>query len=433
MSEKCDVCGSTTGLPESFTKERRLFRKSERTWCPHCWQTRRISRNVWLFVFQFVMGLAGLLMVWQSDSVVGWVLLSCSLFQVFLGLAIVPHELGHAWMAEWMGWRVFRIYIGSGKPAWKVKFFGFDAEFRPILFNGLVLATPRTLRHYRSKMCAFALAGPMANLILAGFAFALLGGTVSKFEAVGKHFVPLQLFLVANLALVIISLAPWIPQTPQGRVPSDGMQVWRTMRAGQHMAEQGHAAWFMLEGATCREEGRYEEAGRWFENGLKAYPKNIQLLSWHGLGLLDLLRLGEARDCFISVMTRTTNESMAHQMMKNNVAYMNVLLGKDELLDEADRYSLEAMENLAWHPAIKGTRGAVLIALRRFDEAVPLLCDAIKGHDSPREKATTVCWLAIAEAKRGNMTTARKFFDEAHRLDSTNSLLERSERALAAR
>jgi tetratricopeptide (TPR) repeat protein len=121
---------------------------------------------------------------------------------------------------------------------------------------------------------------------------------------------------------------------------------------------------------------------------------------------------------------------LAHSLIKNNIAYADLLLGSRDLLDEADRYSLEAMGTLAWHPAIKGTRATVLAALGKFDEAVPLLRDVVKEHDSPRGKAAAACWLAIAESKRGNMTIARAYFDEAKRLDATCVWLERAQSAL---
>jgi tetratricopeptide (TPR) repeat protein len=430
MPDKCDRCGITTNAQEGFAKERRLFRNTMRTLCPHCWQRWRAAVNGWMFLLQFAMGPIGLIILSRRpDDHTGWFLLNAFFFQVFLAISIAPHELAHALVAKCVGWRVFKIYMGSGKAVWKTKLFGIDTEFRPVPANGLVLAAPPTLHHYRRKMCAFALAGPTANLVVACVAFAFLGGTMSQFMAIGERCLPVQMLLLANLLLAIVSLAPWKFQTAWGKQPTDGLKLWQTIRTNLRVAVH-HAAWFMLEGSDCREKGRDEEAVRWFEKGLQAYPEDTGLLNWHGISLLDVGKFTEARECFVKLLARTGTAPLIHSMIKNNIAYADALLGRSDLLEEADRYSLEAMASIAWHPAIKGTRGTVLATLGRYDEAVPLLRDAMKEHDSPRSKAANACWLAIAESKRGNPTAARAYFDEAKKLDSTCLWLERAQSAL---
>jgi hypothetical protein len=401
-----------------------------RTLCPHCLADHRNTHNGWMLLFQFAMGpLALLILSAHPDDHAGWFLLNAFFFQTFLALSIAPHELAHALVAKCVGWRVFKIFIGSGRIVWKTRLFGIDTELRAVPMSGMVLAAPPILCHYRRKMRSYALAGPLANLAVAFLAFGFLGGTIRGFMAVGQHCLPLQMLFLANLLLGIISLFPYHAQIMGAKRPTDGLLLWQTIRGNQRAATH-HAALFILEAAACHEKARNAEAARWLEKGLEAYPDNIELLQWHGIVLMAAGKFTEARDCFVGLLPRVNKVPLMYSMMKNNIAYANALLGRGDLLDEADRYSLEAMSNLSWHPAIKGTRGTVLANLGRYDEAIPLLRDALKEADNPRSKAANACWLAMAESKLGNAATAQTYFDQAKKLDATCILLERAQDAL---
>jgi len=71
------------------------------------------------------------------------------------------------------------------------------------------------------------------------------------------------------------------------------------------------------------------------------------------------------------------------------------------------------------------------LELGKVEEALPLLLEAMQAHETPNNKAQSACWLAIAEAKRGNLDAGQKLLEEARKLDSTCFLLDRAEKALA--
>ena len=117
-------------------------------------------------------------------------------------------------------------------------------------------------------------------------------------------------------------------------------------------------------------------------------------------------------------------------MMLNNIAYADALIGGTERLEEADRFSMEAMKNLSWMPSIKGTRGTVLLELGKHDEALPLLRQAMQTHDVLNNKAQNACWLALAEIRRGDLHAGQKYLDEARKLDSSCFLIGRTQKIL---
>lgn len=294
----------------------------------------------------------------------------------------------------------------------------------------MVLVAPLEKYHYRTKLFAITLAGPLANAILMLGSLAVMGGRLTGFGSIVRHLAPLQMFFIANLLIVIENLWPRQITTSFGKRPSDGKQLLEALKADPTRAAQNHAAGFALESAMCQEKKRFDEASSWLEKGLALYPDNLQLMITQGLNLLYLQRFNGARECFFKVLPRTDKDRSLRSLILNNIAYTDALIGDPELLMEADRYSLEAMTNLSWMPSIKGTRGTVLLELGKIDEAVPLLRETMQTHDNLINKAQNACWLAIAETRRGNLNAGQKYLDEARKFDSTCFLLERAQNIL---
>jgi tetratricopeptide (TPR) repeat protein len=95
--------------------------------------------------------------------------------------------------------------------------------------------------------------------------------------------------------------------------------------------------------------------------------------------------------------------------VKNNVAWNDFLTGNPALLEEADRLSAEALSEQPSRAAFQGTRGAVMIALGRIDEGIPLVESALAGNNAVRSRAYNACCLAIAMLKRGDTAEAERY------------------------
>ena len=226
---------------------------------------------------------------------------------------------------------------------------------------------------------------------------------------------------------------PWphFIATPLGEIPSDGKQLLQILRRKKERAAEIHALCFALEGAECHQQGKYAEAESWFQRGLKLYPQNVHLLTWQGNNLLDLRRFSDARESYLKILPLVENQAISRAILLNNIAFTNTLIGGTNLLEEADRFSNEAMTVLSWMPPVRGTRGTVLAELGKTDEAVPLLSEAMQANDTAHGKALNACMLAIVEARRGNLPASRTYLDEARKLDPNCFLLDRAQESLA--
>ena len=376
--------------------------------------------------------IGGLFALLLPRQTFGWFLCNLFLFQFFSIVTIVPHELGHALVGRWVGFRVFKILVGMGKPVWTGKVFGFSTEIGVVPTGGFTFVAPKELTGYRRKAAAMVLAGPAVNLLLVLIILpAIDPANLWKWRAIDKEFSPSVMFFYANLWVLITNLLPYDFKHPLGKFATDGKLIIQLPFKKPEALSETHALYFAWEGAELTNQGRLNEANEIYDRGLAQYPKNMHLLSAKGIRHLYEGDFAKAREAFQQVLEQCSNIPGYRALMLNNIAYTNILAGDPELLDEADRFSTEALLILSSMPEVKGTRGSVLLARGRFDEAIPLLQYAADHVLSSRNKAENFSWLAIAEAGRGNHMAAQKFIAQARSFNPDSHALARAERALS--
>lgn len=131
MQTKCYACGVETDIPEAFYHKPLSFSFRRLTYCPTCWMRQRSAGAKRRLLVDLALVAAGIsLLSLSAENTLGYMFLNFVLFDFFLILAILPHELGHAVVAHLLGLRVFKIIVGWGKTLFKCNLFGFDTEFK---------------------------------------------------------------------------------------------------------------------------------------------------------------------------------------------------------------------------------------------------------------------------------------------------------------
>lgn len=253
--------------------------------------------------------------------------------------------------------RLFNVCIGAcGKVAFVIRVLGYDVAFMTIPLGGTTLATPKSTRFVRFKEFLLVLSGPLANAVLIVVAV-WLGQHVAGYE-VAKWAV--TVFVYANLFVLALNLFPQVLTLNGQRIPSDGRQLLSIPFLSSDRIRELHASYFTLEGLEARERGNLESAQAWFEQGLAAYPDDVACSSGLGTVLLDVADYPRAKQIFESLLEQKKDDMGLSALFKNNIAWTDLLIGGRQLLDEADRFSAEAIQVLPWVAEIRGTRGSVL-------------------------------------------------------------------------
>lgn len=426
---KCDVCGLESSFDAGFIKQRKSFRNAERTVCPICWTRRRHIFEGWNQLSFLALGLIGCIELWQDpSSLSGRLLVGLLLWDLFLILAIIPHELGHAIAARLAGFRVFAVVIGIGKEVFKFRLADVTFRFHWLPIAGATVTAPKNARSFQLKRFFVISAGPIVNAIIAVMIFLVWSNTRNESGAIDL-LRPLPICLCANLWILLFNL--WPRQTTSFNVGSDGKQLIKIFSRKKEECEQLLSARYLSEAVMRWEEyGDSASALDWCCQGLQVFPQNTNLLSMSGLLYLHAGDHSRGREIFLQLLPTQPKPNPTRFIFLNNIAYADALMENPELLPEADAFSQEAYAGAPWNPAIVGTRGTVLVAMGQIEPGIKLLKESFDKASKVQSKATNACHLAIAHFKLGDNEAAGKYLAVARQLDSQCRLIAWTETKL---
>jgi hypothetical protein len=320
----------------------------------------------------------------SPKSMVAWQL---SYFLVLFALIIPVHELGHAIAAAAVGFRVASIVVGTGPPLGAFRFLGVEVQINLLPLGGLTMALPR--RPYpslRLRQWILTAGGPAANVLIYVALRRVFGTGIYDRE----HHPIVETARSVNWMILVMNLIPF--RTAEGSA-SDGFGLFTIPFWPRARVE---ATNLMLQGSLLHRSRQHDAAGAAWRRALALATDPRQVA-----------------------------------MLKNNLAWLAVIGGRDGDLAEADRLSADAVTAFPGIAAIKGTRGAVLLRLGRAGEALPLLVAAESGAFEARSRAFDRALMASALAALGRRDEARARLGD-RRADPGCELIARAETDIAA-
>ncbi|HEV8000115.1 MAG TPA: M50 family metallopeptidase [Planctomycetaceae bacterium] len=356
---KCDHCGIESPLDAAFRPIVRVFQKPWR-YCPTCVnrRDRLLSQRSLLIALLFGAPLSAIAVAIAPPQDRHFLLFAPSLL-IFFWLGIVPHELGHALAASLLGLRVFRIQIGFWGPVLlRLRMFGTEICVTPVPGGGLTVVGAPSLNSVGWRWALMVAAGPLANGVLAVAALCLRPG----FSWIEQLVVP---FAAANLLIVAVSLFPWHHTTPFGSFESDGLVLLSFPFASRETFAKRHILYFVQEGVEEIRRKNYPAAIDWAERGLRAFPTDNSIRSLLGVAQLGLDDFSTARNTFIECLNACGEDLGQRALLLNNIAWTDLFADDPSLLEEADRYSEEALRIGPWFSWAQGTRGGQIRTSRR--------------------------------------------------------------------
>jgi tetratricopeptide (TPR) repeat protein len=306
-------------------------------------------------------------------------------------------------------------------------------EFRTIPYGGYTLALPLDAQNFRSRHFIYALAGPAANLVVALVIFAVAGwDRIADFRPHEK-ISPWSLLFASNALIFFSNLIPRASSSTTGWTISDGLHLIRALTMKRDDINYLRATAFAMHCSAAHGKGDLRSAVTWIDRGLQEFPEDRTLLIHRGNTLIEMERLDEARAHFKKLLEGANADDVAGRAeLMNGIAYADGLVETKEFLDEADDYSDYALKVLPWSAPIRGTRGAVLVRRGRLADGIGLLERSLQESEERGDRAKNACWLAIAEAQRGNYEAARSYVQLASRLQPGSFLIARAEQAINA-
>lgn len=433
---KCDLCGCESPLTAAFVSEQVSFRRARtRCLCPGCFKRHHVRKSATAAAFVLLTCAAvcvfGIYIRNYERAGTPNNAMNFALAVVFVYLLIIPHELGHAIAARLLRWDIFRVTFGIG-PCWmEWRVGGIPVQFRLIPDRGSV--STLSLRHRDWRACRFITiaAGPLVNLAIAILAIELAGGWTIF---ISDPFASVWSTLGAASAFVfVVSLIPQTVWTQEGKSVTDGLQMARLLFKPLPSERVRRIAYFLAKGGALAAIDKAEEALKVFSAAHIEYPEDASVTASLATTLMMTGKAEEGRSLVCGLLQVHKTENAIRAVLRNNLAWADLLIGTPALLGEADEMSAAALSLMPWEAYVQGTRGTVLAIIGNPDEAMQLLRKAMKGADRRYSRSAIYCSMAIAEHRQGHPKAAEKLVERARRLYPKCDLLSRAEEELSGR
>jgi tetratricopeptide (TPR) repeat protein len=341
-------------------------------------------------------------------------------------LVIIPvHELGHA-IAGWLvGFRIVAVTLGSGPLLLLRTVLGVKVRIKALPLMGLTSGVPRDdAPTQRWRLWIFTAGGPAANVLIY-FVLRWMFGAAALRDFKSHPLVGTAVWV--NWWVLAANLFPF--RTKEG-LASDGYGLLTTPFWSAAKQLEMHARTSVAKAGFALMNGDLDGARRAADELRRQAPDS----PWSLVAIASVehahRRHEAARDLYRQALA-ATSEARAAAILKNNIAFMNVALGRDEDLPEADLLSSEAIAFFPDAAPVSGTRGAVLLRMGRLKEAWPLLLASEADAEGDRNLAYAKSFVACALARRGEPDAALRKLAEARQADPSCDLLTRAEADIA--
>lgn len=290
--------------------------------------------------------------------------LALTLTYIILAVMTTVHEIGHAAAAAMTGIRVRGIALGAGPRLLSLQTGSFTLTLHVVPIGGRTTVEAAT-RAVRTRHVVVTLAGPAVEaasvFIAIGLVPSWLGATL------------LYLWALSFVTNVLI---------PLPRAGNDGWAFWRLLTMPDEEVD------------ALAESASHDRDARLLNDTIR------------GLAAVDPTVLERIRADMAARSELPGNDPGLRAIALSNLAAVDLLLERSELIAEADAASAEAMAIVPWVAEVASTRGAVLVALGA-DEEARLMLEEVLSRPGSTAKASAHANLALLAARRGDAFATR--------------------------
>lgn len=333
----------------------------------------------------------------------------------WLYFSLFCHEMGHFVFAKLGGMSPYLVQVGGGYKIAKFKVFNARFQFGIIPFGGLTHAYYLNFNNIKAKVIFLSLGGAFANFVLLLFLLISLRIT---------NDLKLLVLIIIELLSLAFTLIPMEGQVYGQTQPNDGQQIILALfkdynQIFKNLFEEYRKALL-----------KYETDERKLPNTFLGNDIRILNLFLRAQNELDQSNIDNSIQLFLEVLKYARITDTEKAFIFDYLACIVAINGHKQYLNDADYWSKEAIELASYSKTLKGTRGAILIELGRYDEGKQLLLPLTEPENDTIDIAISSCYIAKAEYFLGNIEEVEGWLRKAKEIGVSPQVLERIEREI---
>lgn len=339
-------------------------------------------------------------------------LIAFFLIYIWVYLSIFFHEMGHFIFAKIAGMSPYLVKIGVGKKLFKIRIFNALFEFYCVPYGGMTYAEFFSLKWIKLKLIFFLFGGSFVNFILLVTAI-----NIAKVTENVLLIVPIYVeFIILSFNLITLRV-----KVNGIDHPNDGKQIILAIFTNYKKIFDN--VFEEYKKALLRYESNENKLAKNFlSNDIRILQRFIRAEEQLEQGYVT-----EAIRRFLEILDFERISDLEKAFILDHLACIVTINGYKKYLNDADKWSQEALRLASYSKTLKGTRGAILIELGRYDEGKQWLLPLTEPDNEELDIAISSCYIAKAEYFLGNIDRANDWLVNAQKIDNiyANTVLKR--------
>ncbi|WP_016876243.1 M50 family metallopeptidase [Chlorogloeopsis fritschii PCC 9212] len=320
---------------------------------------------------------------------------------IWLYFSIFCHEMGHFVTAKIVGFNPYLVKIGMGRKILQFKLFNSVIEFASIPGGGITYISNLELQWLKLKLILMYLGGPIVHLIL----FLILTKIYEyySYNLVDLSYIENINFLAQiEILLFIFNILPLEARQYGITVGSDGKQVIDALtKSNQQFIQK-------LLGLSRYASKQDNSSENFFNNDLKSlqilFKAQAQINRQNFDDAIELLELLLNNPDFIQRDKVYIIDILASIVINH---------GEKKYLQQANKWSEQALLLANDIKTVRGTRGSILVELGRYNEGKEMLLPLTEAGNDTIDIAISCCYIAKADYFLGNEEQVKTWLKKA--------------------
>jgi hypothetical protein len=395
MARKCAKCGVVSEIEEAFQKS---DSSDEIFYCPACSKKKSVQLEESFLIACPIVLIGGFIWVMVNpQNEFAWLVFQAGLFICLYPLTVAFHELGHVLAGFLTKSTVHGVTVGLGHVLFKFELCGVEWRFCKVPVGGFTYVAVGDKKFYRIRDIITTLGGPLMNcLLVIALAIVLFSISSPWLSAIIKA------FMASNIFVCFYALVPKSRKDSGRNVPSDGLSLLTELFKSKSEIDKEIEGYYVLEGYNYIIKGRIGDSKRSYERGLALFPDSLELQIGMSRNLMHSGNYADARTVLVKLRNKMDLKPEMAVSLLNDIATADVMMGTEQLLDEADAFSRTACEKMPWQVEFKGIRGLVLAKKGHIEQGLALLKEAMDKAEKSSDKAWYAFYIAEYESKKSD-------------------------------
>jgi len=344
---------------------------------------------------------------------------------LWLYVRIVVHETAHVVVGKMLGFKPYKMVVGTGSNLCHLHLFGVEVILRVLpMEGGYTLARRPNFESLRWRGAVFSVAGIASEVALLTVILGVVVGVLKEGLNMGLTSFVLWYIAFFQAGAILFSLWPGAAQTEIGMVSNDARQFFHYISGKVDKAIQTFAANY--EANVRRYDPQFQIESSWFKKEMDS-----SLRIWADIEANKKAKLHEAViEQYLEILKSKALSKGERAMCLDNLACIAVMEGVKNILPRALAWIKEAHEIFPNSRTLHGTYGGVLVEAGAYAESVEMLTPLTADDNRPIDRSISACYLAKAHHHLGNAAEADAFLTLGKALNASCGVCERIEQEL---